>query len=44
MTRASRGVGNWVSVVIVLGVEGEFANFSHLEGISILSSGVYLSL
>lgn len=41
MTRASRGVGNWVGVVIVLGVEREFVDFSHLEGVGILS---YLSL
>lgn len=44
MTRASRGVGNWVGVVIVLRVERELANFGHLEGIGILSCGVYLGL
>lgn len=41
VTRASRGVGNWIGVVIVLGVERGFADFSHLEGVGNLS---YLSL
>lgn len=44
MAGASGWVGNWVSVGIVLGVEGEFANFSHLEGVGFLGCGVYLSL
>lgn len=41
VTRASRGVGNWIGVVIVLGVERGFADFSHFEGVGNLS---YLSL
>lgn len=41
VTRTSRGVGNWVGVVIVLGVERGFVDFSHLEEVGILS---YLSL